>query len=631
MSAIAGIFSLEGRPVERPALERMVGSVAHRGPDGAGVWSEGPLGLGHRMLHTTPESLHERLPLVNKTGDLALTADARIDNRDELIALLGLTDRTRAEITDSELILRAYERWGERSPERLLGDFAFAVWDRRRQELFCARDHMGIKPFYYYWSGRALIFASEIKALLRLREVPRRLNEVMVAYYLVPLLEDKSITFYREIFRLPPAHRLSVGRSGARMEPYWSLNPHREVRYSSDEEYAEAFREVFTEAVHCRLRSAFQVGSNLSGGLDSSSISCVARKLLSPDGERRLRTFSAIFDEVPECDERPFIDAVLAGGDLDPHYVHADQLSPLSDFERVMHHMDEPFLAPHLFMHWALCSAAHQQDVRVLLNGTDGDTTVSHGLAYLTELARRGRWRTLATETNALSRRHGRSPRRTLLEYGIKPLTPEPVHLAWRLLRGRKGPAWAAGTTINSDFAQRIGLAHRVKALNGNRLRPALTAREHHWRKLTTGIFPFGFEGADRVAAAFSIEFRYPFFDKRLVEFCLGLPPEQKLYQGWTRMIMRRAMSNILPVEVQWREGKSNLAPNFKRGLLTFEQERLEEVILDNPQVIEEYVDVPALRKAYNRFVLGSMDEDAMAVWKATTLALGLRQTGLIP
>ena len=136
MSGIAGIFFLDTQPVDRSVLERMVESLAHRGPDGAGVWSEGPVGLGHRMLWPTPESLHEKLPLVSKSGDLVLTADARLDNRDELVRALGITGRPREEIGDGELILGAYEKWGERCPERLLGDFPFAIWDRRRQALF---------------------------------------------------------------------------------------------------------------------------------------------------------------------------------------------------------------------------------------------------------------------------------------------------------------------------------------------------------------------------------------------------------------------------------------------------------------------------------------------------------------
>ena len=409
MSAIVGFYGRDGQPVDRADLERMTESLAHRGPDGAGVWHIGPVGLGHRMLWTTPESLHEQLPLTGKKGDLVITADARIDNRDELITALGLAQWSHGEITDSELILRAYEQWGEDSPKRLLGDFAFAIWDERRQALFCARDHCGVKPFYYYQSARALIFASEIKALLSTREVPRRLNPVRVADYLAGIFEDRTSTLYRDILRLPAGHSMTVRGRESRVQPYCWLDPSREIRLRSDDEYADAFRDQFTDAVRCRLRSAFPVGSLLSGGLDSSSIVGAARRVLAEDG-RRLHTFSAIFpglpaSDLPKIDERPFMEAVLAMSGLTPHYVHADRLSPLSELDRVFWHEDEAFLAPNLYMHWALYRAAHQQSVRTLLDGVDGDTTVSHGLDYLSELAGAGRVRTLGREVMALASR----------------------------------------------------------------------------------------------------------------------------------------------------------------------------------------------------------------------------------
>ena len=183
MSGIAGALNLNGRPLEREDMARMVQSIAHRGPDGSGVWSEGAVGLGHRMLWTTPESLNEKLPLADGARNMAITADARIDNRDELFDALNV-DGQRDEISDSELILLAYQRWGERCPERLQGDFAFAIWDGVNQLLFCARDHMGVKPFHYYRSSQAFIFASEIKALFALPEVSPRINESRLADYL---------------------------------------------------------------------------------------------------------------------------------------------------------------------------------------------------------------------------------------------------------------------------------------------------------------------------------------------------------------------------------------------------------------------------------------------------------------
>ncbi len=631
MSAIAGIYLLDGRSVDPADLERMVERLAHRGPDGSASWTSGPVGLGHRMLWTTPESLHEKFPLGNPTGTIVLTADARLDNRDELITALRINGRPHGEITDSELILNAYERWGERCPDKLLGDFAFAVWDGRTQTLFCARDHLGVRPFYYYRSGQMFVFGSEIKALLCLPEVPRRLNEVRVADYLVPMLEDKVITFYQDILRLPAAHVMTVSPERASVRCYWALDPARDIRYGSDEEYAEAFLELFTETVRCRLRSAYPVGSLLSGGLDSSSIVCTARQLLAQQGRGKLHTFSAIFPDVPECDERPYINAVLAQGGLEPHYVQGGRLSPLADLDRVLWHQDEAFYAPNLFLHLGLYRAAQRQAIRVLLDGFDGDIVMSHGISYLTELARTWRWITLSKEVNGLSKNFNRSPWMILWRHGFKPLIPEPILHVCQMLRACKRPAWRFNTIISPDFARRVGLSDRLQALRGEQRRPPRTSREAHYRGLTCGLIPFTLEVADRAAAAFSIGPRYPFFDRRVVEFCLALPPEQKLHQGWTRVVMRRALANVLPEEVRWRGGKSNLSPNFTRGLLGFQQRPIEEVILDDPKVIQDYVDMAALRETCRRYACHGGEQEALTVWKALTLALWLHQTDLKP
>jgi asparagine synthase (glutamine-hydrolysing) len=647
MSGIVGVYYLDGRPVDRTNLEEMVEILAHRGPDGADVWYRNSVGLGHRMLWTTPESLTEKLPLTNRTGDLVITADARIDNRDELITMLGLTGRPPGEITDSELILAAYEKWGEHCPERLLGAFAFALWDGRKQAMFCARDHFGVKPFYYYSSGRVFVFASEIKALLCLPEVPRRLNEVRVADYLTSMFDDTAITFYQDILRLPPGHRMTVSCEGAQLQSYWSLDPSREIRLGSDEAYAEAFRELFTEAVRCRLRSALPVGSLLSGGLDSSSITCVARQLLAQNGRDRLPTFSAIFDEVTDCDERPFINKVLAQGGFKPHYVHGDQLGPLTDLDRVLWHQDEAFYAPNLFMTWRLYGSAKERGMRVLLDGFDGDTTVSHGFGYLKELARAGRWLTLAVEMRGLDRVFNTSSWGVIWScmraYRLDPMISRSralrlVQRIWRallrrVLRGRNQSADRppGSAILNPDFVQRIGLTERYQAWRQTQPGSAQDERERHYRAITQGIQPFALEVLDKAAAAFSIEPRYPFWDKRLVEFCLALPPEQKLHRGWSRIVLRRAMADILPVQVQWRRDKMNFFPNFSRGLLTFEQKRLDELILNGSGVIEEYVDITALREVYARFVSRESQEkpqDVFAIWKAVSLALWLRLAG---
>jgi asparagine synthase (glutamine-hydrolysing) len=638
MSAICGVHHPDQRPVNRFTLEQMAARLVHRGPDGGGIWVEGSVGMGHRMLQTTPESLQECLPLASATGEIVITADARIDNRAELISVLGIAERPPAEVSDSEIILAAYQRWGEACPEKLIGDFAFLLWDGRRQELFGARDPMGVKPFYYYHlPGRLFAVASEIKALFSVAGVPRELNELQVAYHLVGFYLDPSITFYQQIFRLPAAHSVVVGKEELRLQCYWSPDPCRELRLKSDEEYAEAFRDRFVEAVRCRLRSAYPVGSTLSGGLDSSSIACTARDLMGGVGTPRLDTFSAIFPSLPETeqakiDERRYIHSVVSMGGLRSHYVCADQMSPLEELDRVLWHEDEAFYAPNLYMHWGLYKAARQQNVRVFLDGVDGDTTVCHGLSRLTELAWSGRWATLGRETTAVSRQLGVSRRRLLKEFCLKPLVIEPARLLYRQFHRCDSPLRPEETIIHPHFASRLELAARLRALRNEASEWNLTVRQGHRATLSSPLYPYALALADKAAAAWHLEPRYPFFDRRLIEFCLALPSSQKLSQGWTRVILRRAMEGTLPREVQWRTHKANLAPNFRWQLLRRERGLLEEVIRRRTQNINRFVDVAALQAAYERYAAEPLrrQEEAGNVYGAVLLDRWLGTSGFM-
>ncbi|MCI0530308.1 MAG: lasso peptide isopeptide bond-forming cyclase, partial [Nitrospira sp.] len=639
----------------------------HRGPDGQGIWQEGSVGLGHGMLHTTPESLKEKLPLTNCTGELVITADARIDNRDELIETLNLSDRPHHQIVDSQLILTAYERWGESCPQKLIGDFAFVIWDGQKQQLFCARDHMGVKPFYYYHKpGQIFVCTSEIKALVCLPEVPCQLNEIRIADHLVSMFEDKVITYYQDILRLPPAHSLIIRDQTFHLQPYWTLNPTYELRLSSDEAYVGAFRDIFFEAVRCRLRSAFPVGSTLSGGLDSSSVTCVARELLIQEKNTPLHTFSYIFDKVTECDERSYISTVLAKEGYIPHFMPGDQLSPLIDADRAFWHLEGASIGAAMYLPWYLCQTAQQVGVRNFLTGFDGDTAISHGVTYLVELALAGQWSNFFVEAEALSEhfdftphdilktcglpslqglarrrqwanfirgmgeisRHSNLSRLHLfLNHGLKPLMPKPVRRVWRRFRGPIETSPKINVIIKPEFAERIDLRTRLKRLNRLRSSSPSTLREQHWRDLTTGTVPLNFELYDQTAAAFGVEARHPFMDKRLLEFCLALPPNQKLRQGWTRWILHQAMATTLPEPVRLRHNKTDLGPNFVHGLLTFERETLDEVLLTDSSRIEKYVEIKTLRKIYQRLLSQKegADKDIMDIWGAVTLALWLR------
>ena len=629
MSGITGLYCLDGRPVSRPDLDRMGEAIAHRGPDGAAAWSDGPAGLGHRMLVSTPESVHEKLPLVAQGGDAVITADARIDNRAELIASLDLR-RPAGEISDSELILRAYERWGEDCPRHLLGDFAFAIWDRRRRLMFCARDHFGVKPFYYYASGDLFAFSSEIKGLLALNAVPRRLNETRMAEFVLMVSEDTAMTFYQDILRLPPAHCLTVSDGSVRLSRYWSLDPARELKLRSDEEYAEAYRDVLTEAVRCRLRSAHPAGALLSGGLDTSSIVCVSRELMEGHGRQPLPTLSAVWEDAPEADERTYIDAVVKKGGISPDFIAAEHLNPLADIDDILAQQDEMFYGPNIFLAWELHRKAGASGLRVLLNGLHGDYAVSHGISYLSELTRRGHWISAMREARALSRRvYGNkiSARQILWHRGVLPNIPTALSQRRPFHRNRAQlpPTFSL---VNPDLAQRTGLQERYHALVAERGGQGRTAREEQLRDLTSGTIPYNLELADRVSAAFSVESRYPFCDRRLVEFCMALPGSQRLHGGWSRLIARRAMAGTLPEEVRWREGKADINPHFARSLIAHERAALEEAVT-KPSDLDEYVNRGALRQVYEGYRANTEDYGAAAiVWSAAVMTRWLSRSG---
>ena len=260
MSGIVGIYNIEGDLLESSGIRGMLNGIAHRGPDGEGVWNAGSVALGHQMLRTTPESLNEKLPLREEAGDLTVTADARIDNRNELISTLHINGRPDRSVADSEIILAAYKKWGEHCPEKLLGDFAFAIWDGARRSLFCARDPIGIKPFYYAFDGKTFRFASEPRGILGDKAVSKEPNLQMILRFLLNRFDGHEQTLYKNIYRLPSSYSMTVEKGGTRKCQYWDIDPEKKIRYRINEEYAEHFLSLFNDSVKACLRSYGQVG-----------------------------------------------------------------------------------------------------------------------------------------------------------------------------------------------------------------------------------------------------------------------------------------------------------------------------------------------------------------------------------
>ena len=221
MTAITGIFHRDERSVDYVQINKMNNTLSHRGPDGSKVYCQGSIALGHQMLYTTPESLHEILPF--EEDGLVITADARIDNREELSEKLNIQNKE--EVSDSYFILKAYQKWSENCIEKLLGDFVFAIWDKNNAKLFCARDHMGVKPFYYYSSDDVFLFASEIKALINNPKVSYKINELHLSNYLALIDNNRSSTFYENISSLPAAHSLTITLDDNNLKQYWKLDP----------------------------------------------------------------------------------------------------------------------------------------------------------------------------------------------------------------------------------------------------------------------------------------------------------------------------------------------------------------------------------------------------------------------
>ena len=622
MSAIAGIYNLDGQPVNRDDIVCMVDLLSHRGPDGAELWCEGVVGFGHLMLHTTPESLHEVLPLIDKTRDLAMTCDARIDNRGELMEALGLVTAIQGELSDSQLILLAYVKWGNDCPNHLLGDFIFAIWDARKQKLFCARDHFGIKPFYYYHApGQFFAFASEIKALWCLKEVPQCLNEIRMTDYLSFQLDDTQATFYKDVLRLPPAHFLSVDETLCSVQRYWELDPKRELILASDEEYAARFREIFTEAVRCRLRSAFSVGSMLSGGLDSSSVACVAQNILDSECKGLLPTYSGLYKNVPDCDESNFIDAVIAQGGFKPYFDASDQRGPLHNLSRILWHEDEPFRAPGLYNSWEIYKDAERTGTRILLDGHGGDEVVSDGEEYVKQLLAHKQWSKLYHELRALENNDflgGRSARRLWVSNIFKHTWPvnllirlanrlsHPVKLL--LARTSRAEKEIRSTADWEDFINKSLLSgneqQQTKCEQAKKTVSYVPdSKTGHYSDLASGLVPLALEILDKAAAAAAVEARYPFYDKRLIEFCLSVPADQKLKDGWTRSLLRRAMTGILPKEVQWRNHKTYFEANLVYGLVNFDGDVLPGLADYEVQSPANYLDVDKICKLYTAIV----------------------------
>jgi len=604
MSGISGLFNQNGAPVTKPEIARMVSPLERRGPDRTGLWHKACVGMGHTLLTTTPEAIFEHQPFMHSESGCTITADVRLDNRAELLAGLKLADRA-DNIGDAEIILQAYLIWGQDCVEHFLGDFAIAIHDSKQKILFCARDHFGVRPFYYHHTPQQFFaFASEPRAILKLEKVPCILNEGRIADFLVNPLEgiDKTSTFFTNIYRLPPAHCITVTADKMQLRCYWTLQVGPELKLSSDEEYAEALLEVLTKSVNCRLRSARPTGSMLSGGMDSGSIVAIAKELLAKESKGPLHTFSGIGPNPDSCIETQTIQAALKMSGIASHTIRYDQLNDmLPQLAELTWNQDEPF-DNHMTLVRAVYLLAQKNGVNVVLDGIDGDTVLSEG-SHITRLLRRGHIATAYREAvgqNVFWK--GAYPAwRQLYQSARAAYAPEAVKdLYHHLLNGRRIKKTLEDSIndslISREFAEQINLGERLQKLNSHR-KPTTAAPTGN-EVVRSLIHPFltaGIERYNRVASALAIEPRHPWLDRRLVSFCLSLPGEQKLGQGWPKMILRRAMLNRLPDSVRWRKGKEHLGWEFTKALTNNAHTDIPDTVKINSVIIDQYMNITRL------------------------------------
>ena len=566
------------------------------------------------MLHTTNESLIEKLPLKNENSGIMITSDARIDNRDELTSKLNIENNRN--VPDSIFILKAYQKWGEKCPAKLLGDFAFAIWDTKKKKLFCARDHIGVKPFYYYISDNAIFFASEIKALLTNPEIEYTINKTKVANFLLDKYQNREITFFEDILRLPAANKLIVNADSFKIEKYWELDYEKRIILKSEVDYSDSFLEIFNNAVKCRLRSAFPIGSMLSGGLDSSSIVCTAREILVKNGGYPLKTFSLIFEDTPLADEQYYINHVINKGFLDPYYINADDYSPVSKLDPVLWRNDEPIRAFNLYYDNLLSKLASKKDIRIILDGLGGDSTISHGNGLLIDYIKNNQWKKFFREAKGTSDRLNHSMIKIIIG---ELLEIYPDRLSKFLLKNKYNNG---EKILNKKFTLEIDLGNDFLK---NELPEK--SREHHYNIINSGLIQHVLEETDKISACYNIEPRYPFFDVRLMEFCLAIPSDEKRKYGWDRFILRQSMNNTLPKEIQWRKTKKTGLKSNIHNFINIDKEFIDYIIFNNNENIENYVDMKFIQNIYQKFKDKEDAQDFFELWKVVSLGLWMNQT----
>ncbi|MBI4703905.1 MAG: hypothetical protein HY744_22580 [Deltaproteobacteria bacterium] len=585
MSGFAAIFMRDGGRPSEALLGRMLDAVRHRGPDREGQLIAGAAGLAHCLLATTDEDSLDAQPLAGDDGRCWIVADARLDNREELLALDAQRLDDAPPRSDAALILDAYRRWGLGCASKLLGDFAFAIWDAGEQRLYCARDQIGVRPLFYHDGARGLRCASTMQAVLADPAVSRRPHLLSVALYLQTEYTENGQTLYEGVRALPAAHYLTVSRGSVRVQRYWEPDPWRFLPPASDEEYAELFHDTFRAAVRCRLRSNRPLAAHVSGGMDSSSVACMV-ELLRRDGygPRQPPTLTQLIFPGLDCDESVFGRAVADRWGLP--WVGIEPAEDRALCEPKPGHADLYYHPTVLFLLPTLKEAA-RRGARTTLTGLGGDQLLYDVPAACGLDVRAGRLAAVAHGTGLLPRPWSRAAWRAFLPRAVTPLLPGSVPAAWHWLRARSAPqpAWFA-PALARELRERERERERRRDRAPERLADLVVQARRELIEGWTATYQLAV--ADRGAASVGAEHRHPFFDLRLVELALGLPHAQRFdAERWTdKAILRRAMDGILPTPVRHRR-KAVGFTSYVRHVVLVQHGRAVQQLLARSRLVE--------------------------------------------
>lgn len=614
MAAIFGIYNINDMEVIKEDTSNMVEGLKDYSFDKLDCWQHKKIYFGCGIQYNTPESCLEKLPAYYEESGLSITADAIIDNREELFEIFKVSKELQSKTTDSELIIYAYEKWQEDSPKYLIGDFAFALWDEKKQQLFCARDQVGKRTLYYYNADNTFAFSTTINPLFALSN--KNLNERWLTDFLAVdgILHgvETEETAYEDIFQLPPACAITISNKGIFKNHYWKpLENIKELKLKTQEEYCEAFRKVFFEAVNCRIRSAGGVAVMLSGGLDSSSIACVAAKELALKNEK-LKAFSSVpikeyKNHLQKCflpDESDYIETISdAYENILINYCESEDKNSYKDIDEFIHILEQPYkIFKNLFWYNNFAEKAAEEGCKVLLNGQSGNSTISYGdfTAYAKTLFEKGKFITLKREIEALSKRV-KMPRREIGKIILKAVTPYKIRKVIDSKITNRNYDKFSGVMIQRELLKKWKVEERFDKDGYNQLTEKYyNFHEDHKFMVDEKAFSHISAMETKISLANKITIRDPSRDKRVIEFCLSVPAEQFVYNGCERLLIRRAMKGIIPDKIRMNIGKRGIqsADWLQRLKPCWQSIRreLEQLTESKDELVNKYIDLEKVK-----------------------------------